>query len=259
MDRHLYDIFAEKWQSDNKQVFFYSDPHFGDLECYAKRGQLALNLLEHGNTALIISEIAELFQAYRDGVISADDYVKAFDELQIKSINRRCGKASTFVCLGDVGDLECVKKLRPRYKVLIMGNHDKGASNYKRVDKHIHKFEYEMLDEDKKYSWKMIDPTPIGCVYERIVSNNLFDEVYKGNLYISDKIKLSHVAAPEAGYINLHGHDHCSVDQFNMAAESICYVPKSLNEIVATGKLKTVRSSNRKAIDRAIARKKNKK
>ena len=104
MDRHLYDIFAEKWQSDNRQVFFYSDPHFGDLECYAKRGQLALNLLEHGNTALIISEIAELFQAYRDGVISADDYVKAFDELQIKSINRRCGKASTFVCLGDVGN-----------------------------------------------------------------------------------------------------------------------------------------------------------
>ena len=119
MDRHLYDIFAEKWQSDNRQVFFYSDPHFGDLECYTKRGQLALNLLAHGNTALIISEIAEFFQAYRDGVISADDYVKAFDELQIKSINRRCGKASTFVCLGDVGDLECVKKLRPRYKVLI--------------------------------------------------------------------------------------------------------------------------------------------
>lgn len=217
MDRHLYDIFAEKWQSDNRQVFFYSDPHFGDLECYTKRGQLALNLLEHGNTALIISEIAELFQAYRDGVISADDYVKAFDELQIKSINRRCGKASTFVCLGDVGDLECVKKLRPRYKVLILGNHDAGATYYKQA----------------------------------------FNEVYDGELLISSKLLLSHVSVFSTNKINLHGHDHCSVDQFNMAAESICYVPKSLNEIVATGKLKTVRSSNRKAIDRAIARKKN--
>ena len=219
MDRHLYDIFAEKWQSDNRQVFFYSDPHFGDLECYTKRGQLALNLLEHGNTALIISEIAELFQAYRDGVISADDYVRAFDELQIKSINRRCGKASTFVCLGDVGDLECVKKLRPRYKVLILGNHDAGATYYKQA----------------------------------------FNEVYDGELLISSKLLLSQVPVFSTNKINLHGHDHCSVDQFNMAAESICYVPKSLNEIVATGKLKTVRSSNRKAIDRAIARKKNKK
>ena len=219
MDRHLYDIFAEKWQSDNRQVFFYSDPHFGDLECYAKRGQLALNLLEHGNTALIISEIAELFQACRDGVISADDYVRAFDELQIKSINRRCGKASTFVCLGDVGDLECVKKLRPRYKVLILGNHDAGATYYKQA----------------------------------------FNEVYDGELLISAKLLLSHVPVFSTNKINLHGHDHCSVDQFNMAAESICYVPKSLNEIVATGKLKTVRSSERKAIDRAIARKKNKK
>ena len=219
MDRHLYDIFAEKWQSDNRQVFFYSDPHFRDLECYAKRGQLALNLLEHGNTALLISEIAEFFQAYRDGVISADDYVKAFDELQIKSINRRCGKASTFVCLGDVGDLECVKKLRPRYKVLMLGNHDAGATYYRQA----------------------------------------FNEVYDGELLISSKLLLSHVPVFRTNKINLHGHDHCSVDQFNMAAESICYVPKSLNEIVATGKLKTVRSSNRKAIDRAIARKKNKK
>lgn len=219
MDRHLYDIFAEKWQSDNRQVFFYSDPHFGDLECYAKRGQLALNLLEHGNTALIISEIAELFQAYRDGVISADDYAKAFDELQIKSINRRCGKASTFVCLGDVGNLDCVKKLRPRYKVLILGNYDAGATYYKQA----------------------------------------FNEVYDGELLVSSKLLLSHVPVFSTNKINLHGHDHCSVDQFNMAAESICYVPKSLNEIVATGKLKTVRSSNRKAIDRAIARKKNKK
>lgn len=219
MDRHLYDIFAEKWQSDNKQVFFYSDPHFGDLECCVKRGQLALNLLEHGNTALIISEIAELFQAYRDSVISADDYVKAFDELQIKNINRRCGKASTFVCLGDVGNLDCVKRLRPRYKVLILGNHDAGVTTYKQV----------------------------------------FNEVYDGELLISSKLLLSHVPVFNTNKINLHGHDHCSVDQFNMAAESICYVPKSLSEIVATGKLKTVNSLNRKAIDKAIARKRNKK
>lgn len=216
MDKHLYDIFAEKWQSDNKQVFFYSDTHFGDLECYTKRGQLALNLVAYGNTSEIVSEIAKFFQNYSNKIISAEDYVKFFDELQIKNINKRCGKASTFVCLGDVGNIECVKKLRPRYKVLILGNHDAGKTIYEQV----------------------------------------FNEVYDGELLISSKLLLSHVPVFNTNKINLHGHDHCSVDQFNMAAESIGYVPVSLNEIVATGKLKTVDSLNRKAIDRAVARKK---
>ena len=53
------------------------------------------------------------------------------DEEQIKRINSKIGKYDTLVILGDVGDIEWVRKIRG-YKVLVMGNHDAGATNYKR-------------------------------------------------------------------------------------------------------------------------------
>ena len=53
------------------------------------------------------------------------------DEEQIKNINSCVGRKDTLIILGDVGNVECVKQLRG-YKVLIMGNHDTGASNYKK-------------------------------------------------------------------------------------------------------------------------------
>ena len=226
MIKHLYDSFAERYYHGGS-IYLYSDPHFGDLDCYRIR--------------------------FDKSITEAD--VEKYDLMQVENINKTVHKNDTIIFLGDIGDTKYIAKLKAGYKVLIMGNHDKGASNYKRVDERIHKFEYEMLDEDKKYRWKMIDPTPIGCVYERIVSNNLFDEVYEGNLYISDKIKLSHAAAPEAGYINLHGHDHSHNDGYCFAAEHINYTPVCLKKIFESGALGKTTSFRRSTVDKAIERK----
>lgn len=52
--------------------------------------------------------------------------------MQVDSINKVCTKNDCLVILGDVGNVDYVKKLKAGYKVLIIGNHDSGASNYKR-------------------------------------------------------------------------------------------------------------------------------
>ena len=53
------------------------------------------------------------------------------DEEQIKRINSKVGKKDTIIFLGDIGNIELIKQIRG-YKVLIMGNHDSGATNYLR-------------------------------------------------------------------------------------------------------------------------------
>lgn len=226
MIKHLYDIFAEKYYHGG-EIFFYSDPHFGDLDCYKRR--------------------------FGKHITEAD--VERYDLMQVENINKTVHKNDTIIFLGDVGDTKYIAKLKAGYKVLIMGNHDKGASNYKRVDEYIHKFEDEMLEEDAKYRWTMVDPTPAGCLYERVITNNLFNEVYEGNLYISDKIKLSHAPSPEVGYINLHGHDHAHNDGYCFAAEHIDYTPVRFRSIIDSGLLGKTTSFRRSTIDKAIERK----
>ena len=54
------------------------------------------------------------------------------DDKLVNRINSKVSKNDTLVLLGDVGDLSFVKKLKAGYKVLILGNHERGASNYKR-------------------------------------------------------------------------------------------------------------------------------
>ena len=51
------------------------------------------------------------------------------DYEQVGMINKGLGRNDTIIFLGDIGDVEYIKKIKG-YKVLIMGNHDKGASNY---------------------------------------------------------------------------------------------------------------------------------
>ena len=91
----LYDIFQERW-GQSQSCYIYSDPHFNDDE-------LAGGI---------------------KGRPSAEE--------QVKRINAKCGRRDCLIVLGDVGDIEYVRQLRAEYKVLIMGNHDAGASNYKR-------------------------------------------------------------------------------------------------------------------------------
>lgn len=211
MKSNLYPCF--KWPGT---VWLYSDPHFGDVELYTWRGMNC----------------------------------KISDEEQIRRIHSKIGKNDTLVILGDVGDIEWVKKIRG-YKVLIQGNHDVGASKYKRTD-----------------------------------SANLFDEVYEGCLMISDRIILSHEPVDFKYAFNIHGHDHSGAEfmnyvlkdydcdipsnkmqsyyletirlnqlkHLNVCAEWIGYYPICLTQIIKSGILANTPDVHRETIDVATAR-----
>lgn len=89
----LYKVFNERWNGQTTWV--YSDPHFGDKE------------------------------------LAAGTPGRPSDEEQVKLINSKVGKKDVLIILGDCGDPAICAKLRG-YKVLIMGNHDAGRSNYER-------------------------------------------------------------------------------------------------------------------------------
>ena len=107
------------------------------------------------------------------------------------------------------------------YKILIKGNHDLGDTNYDEV----------------------------------------FDEVYRGQLTISDKIILSHAPIEnlQPYWFNIHGHDHtnkfCGERCMNVSAEHINYTPVALNIILTSGLLKNIPSVHRLTTDKAIEKK----
>ena len=182
------------------QVYFYADPHFGDAEMSQLRG--------------------------------------VTDEEQLKNINAKVGKNDTIVILGDVGDVNWVAKIRG-YKVLIKGNHDAGASNYKRVIYNVWNDDFDQLERR---------------------DNHLFNEVYEGALMISNKVILSHEPIDFDWALNIHGHDHAGLRwddyHYNVCAESINYVPISLQSIIEAGYLTYSPDIHRYTIDRATDRKK---
>lgn len=201
MYKNIYDIFRHWYHGGS--IYFYSDPHFGDEEMKTIRR----------------------------------NYIG--DEEQVRRINSKVGKNDTIIFLGDIGDIEVVKKIRG-YKVLILGNHDKGATGYKRIHQDVITTEDEHL--------------PIR------VDNYLFDEVYEGMLMISDKIILSHEPVNFPFAYNIHGHTHGSPKfpdsmHCNVCAEAIDYMPVSLKEIVNSGVLKNVPNIHRECIDKATERK----
>lgn len=179
MYKHLYDSFKHWYHGGS--IYFYSDPHFADLETQK---------LTH-------------------------DYIS--DDEQVKMINSKIGKNDTLVILGDIGDKTYLKKIRG-YKVLILGNHDAGATTYK----------------------------------------DFVDEIYEGALMISDKIILSHEPVNFDYCFNIHGHDHSgwhkSPMRLNVCAEHINHTPVSLKSIVESGILQRVPSIHREAIDKARKR-----
>jgi len=185
MNRHLYDSIASRWYRGGT-VWFYSDTHFGDTK---------LNKLRN-----------------------------ITDEEQIKLINSKLSKKDTIVILGDIGNQELIKKIRG-YKVLVMGNHENGASNYKHI----------------------------------------FNEVYEGPLMISDKIILSHepiLNLPDYMF-NIHGHIHFQTEEnkyeykyryLNVCGDSIDYLPISINQIVKSGVLKHISNIHLDAVERMEAK-----
>lgn len=193
MTNHLYDIFS-KWSCTDGEhrnsIWIYGDPHFDDEESKSFRG---------------------------------NEYPG--DEEQVRRINSKVGRKDTIIFLGDIGDVEFIKKIRG-YKILLLGNHDKGASNYKRTK-----------DE------------------------NLFDEVYEGPLTINDRLILSHepIQSLPDYLFNIHGHAHdkkdCGERHLNVCAEHIDYTPICLSSLLQEGLLKEVHSIHRTTIDSAIVRK----
>ena len=194
----LYEPF-EKWKHGGV-IWVFSDPHFADFDC---------KLMDKN-------------------WISPDE--------QVAKINAKVGKKDTLIILGDVGNLEYVKKLKG-YKVLVTGNHDAGASNYKKV--------YNEIE------------TPYG---KRIVHNGLFDEVYEGILAIGPDIILSHEPLNLPFGVNISGHNHSGPHIsktkhsviINVAANIIHYEPLRLDKILEGLKFDSV---HRLAIDEAIKRK----
>lgn len=237
MFKNLYDNFAHWFHDGRGTVYFYSDPHFNDPEMVHLR----------------------------------KNYIG--DEEQIKRINSKIGKYDTLVVLGDVGDIEWVRKIRG-YKVLVMGNHDAGATNYKRI-KSIKYFSPNIADGSEGdvmlkqaltvgYKYKGIEINDFGqsrAKYE--YDNHLFDEVYEGALMIAPNIILSHEPVEFPYAVCFSGHDHSNWNQnpnvINFCAEHINYTPVALKDIVDSGVLNKVPNIHRATIDHAIERKEKRK
>lgn len=218
MLKNLYEIFAEKWYRGGA-IYVYSDPHFKDAEMIHLR----------------------------------KNYIG--DDEQVKSINKVAGKNDTIIFLGDICDLSFVKKIHG-YKILIMGNHEKGATNYKRVQYKINKddkYSVDWYEQNKSNLFKVKD--------EYYFDNHLFDEVYEGPLMINDRLILSHEPIENLPkyMFNIHGHDHSgwfkSDHHMNMCAEHINYTPVNLIDLIKKGLLKNVDSIHRITIDNATTRK----
>lgn len=227
----IYDAFKH-W--DNQTTWIYSDPHFSDKD-------LEKSIINRPS-----------------------------DEQQIANINSCVGRKDTLICLGDVGNIECIRKLRAAHKVLIMGNHDAGATNYKREIKNI-KFDKKIYTKEAvktelsiKYpNWK-IDisegydfhaPFEFWLVK---VDNCLFDEVYEGALIIGEKLILSHEPVDIPWLFNIHGHDHSGKSKkghLNVCSDMIKYKPVNLNQFLKSGALAHIQTIHRETIDNATKRK----
>ncbi len=229
----VYDTF-QYWSEKYQTVWIYSDPHFNDNDL--------ANGIKNRPSA----------------------------EEQVKKINTKCGRRDALIILGDIGDIEYIRQLRAGYKILIMGNHDAGVSNYKRkivkrvFDQNVYT-EKEALDTVKKLhpnynvwvgeEYSFHEPFTRYNVYS---DNKLFDEVYEGPLMIGEKLLLSHEPVDVSWAFNIHGHDHAGfmrTNHLNVCSDIINYEPVNLNQLLKNGLMSKVQSIHRDTIDRATKRK----
>jgi calcineurin-like phosphoesterase family protein len=227
----IYDAF-QHW--GEQTVWIYSDPHFSDedLECGIKN--------------------------------------RPSDEEQIRRINAKAGRKDTLIILGDVGNIECVRKLRAGRKVLICGNHDLGATRYKRevvkeiYDKDKVTREEAIADMQAKYpGWKVWvnEDYAFHSPFERwnvYADNMLFDEVYEGALIVGEKLILSHEPVEIPWLYNIHGHDHAGKkrkNHLNVCSDVIGYEPVNLTQKLKSGLMSAITTIHRATIDSATERK----
>lgn len=229
----LYKIF-DHWHQEGT-LWIFSDPHFGDDE-------LTTGIHNRPSAAEIVQHI-----------------------------NAKCGRKDTLICLGDVGDVEYVKLLRAKHKILICGNHDAGRTNYERqtwteiFDQSHYQREDALLEMKRKYP---------GCRYtisegyqfqspfeywQVTADNMLFDEVYEGPLMIAEKLILSHEPVEVPWAYNIHGHDHQGrkrKNHTNVCVDVTGYQPINMNQWMKSGAMARVETIHRDTIDKAIVRKK---
>ena len=185
MIQGLYNIFAH-WHAQGT-VWLYSDPHFGDAELAA-------------------------------GVAG-----RPTDEEQIKLINSKVGKKDTLIILGDVGGVDCAKKLKG-YTVLIAGNHDAGLSNYDGIF-------------DEVYGGALF-------IGEKIVLSH------------------EPIDIPFALNIHGHVHDkRAKTDKrhLNVCSDVIGYIPVNFNQLMKSGPTAKIETIHRTTIDKATKRKRGRK
>lgn len=219
----LYECF-QHWAKTGS-VFIISDTHFCDADC---------KLMDKN-------------------WISADE--------QVEIINKKVHKADTLIILGDVGNVEYVRKLKASYKVLIMGNHDSGSENfYKKYSLQQFNEETRSWESLENYTSRLKNDLDIfmnshSTKHYRIINNNLFDEVYEGPLFISEKIMLSHEPYDLPFAANIHGHDHAGKmyhgHNVNLASNVCGFTPVSLAELIKGGLISKVPTIHRICIDKA--------
>ena len=228
----LYKIF-DHWHQEGT-LWIFSDPHFGDSD-------LEIGIHNRPSAAEIVQRI-----------------------------NAKCGRKDTLICLGDVGDVEYVKLLRAKRKILICGNHDAGRTNYERQII-TRTFPQEIFQKDEALlEMQRIYP---GCRYiiseeynfenENYVwvvkaDNMLFDEVYEGTLMIAEKLILSHEPVDVPWAYNIHGHDHQGhkrKNHTNVCVDVTGYQPINMNQFMKSGALAHVETIHRDTIDKATERK----
>lgn len=143
-------------------------------------------------------------------------------EEQVSIINKFVHKNDTLIHLGDVGNLDYIKKIKG-YKVLIMGNHDTGITKFKEVF-------------DEVYEGPLMISPKILLSHEPI----------EGLTWV----------------LNIHGHDHnnIAIDDFHLnLATNICkYTPINLGKFLKRVGLKQIKDIHRQTIDKATKNKKKK-
>ena len=88
--------------------------------------------------------------------------------------------------------------------------------------------------------------------------NNLFNEIYRGPLFISPKILLSHEPVYGLSWcLNIHGHDHNNIEQYkdgckhlNLAANVCNYTPANLGKLIRNGILSDIKDIHRQVIEK---------
>ena len=133
---------------------------------------------------------------------------------QIKMINSKVGRKDTLLLLGDIGDIECAKRLRG-HKILIKGNHDLGLSNYEDIFEEV-------------YGGPVMISEKIILSHEPLDINWAFN--IHGHTHCIEKNRKGHMCV-------------CS--------DFINYIPVNFNQFIKSGRLREIETIHRTTIDKA--------